>query len=56
MNIGWLLILASFLIFLHHFSKHGYWYDAADLRALKWRSHEFWSVLSASIGMFILAI
>ena len=56
MNVGWLFILVSFLMLVHHFHVHGHWYDAHDIRRMKVKSHEFWEILLASLGLIVLSI
>lgn len=56
MAVGWLLLLIAFLLTIHHFHRHGSWYDPEDLRCMKWRSHEFWIIVSTALGLLLNAL
>lgn len=56
MSVGWLSLLAAFLILIHHYQKHGRFFDKEDLMTLKFRSHEFWIVLFTVLGLLMLGL
>jgi len=48
--------LTSFLILIHHYHKHNRFYDKADLKNLKLKSHEFWMIFFTILGFVLDSI
>jgi len=56
MKLGWLIMLIAFLVLIHHYHKHGRFYNPEDLKQLKFQSHEFWVVILTSLSLLLLSL
>jgi len=56
MKLGWLMMLVAFLVLIHHYHKHGRFYNPEDLKQLKFKSHEFWVVILTCMALALLSL
>jgi len=53
---GIVSLLVSFLLIIHHYHIHGYWYDKNDLRRMKVKSHEFWIIFFTVLSFIFFIV